>query len=142
MDFPKVFPEPEAWLVHRVSYGETDAMGVLYYAEYLHIFERSRGLFIRERGMSYSEVEERGVLLPVREAWCRYRSPARYDDEIHVRCAVSQWNRASLRFVYEIKDPARTRLLAQGSTEHACVNMQGRPIGVPDWLKELFEQSA
>ncbi|MBA4356893.1 MAG: thioesterase family protein [Humidesulfovibrio sp.] len=140
MDFPKVFPEPDAWLTHRVSYGETDAMGVLYYAEYLHIFERSRGLFIRQRGMSYSEVEERGILLPVREAWCRYRSPSRYDDEIHVHCAVSEWNRASLRFVYEIKNAERDRLLAQGSTEHACVNRQGKPVAVPDWLKTLFGQ--
>ncbi|MBU1230222.1 MAG: acyl-CoA thioesterase [Proteobacteria bacterium] len=142
MDFPKVFPLPDAWLLHRVSYGETDAMGVLYYAEYLHIFERARGLFIRQRGMGYAKVEARGILLPVREAWCRYRSPSRYDDEIHVRCGIVEWNRASLRFVYEIKNPDRDRLLAQGGTEHACVNRQGRPVGVPDWLKELFGRQA
>jgi acyl-CoA thioester hydrolase len=140
VDFPKVFPEPDAWLEHRVSYGETDAMGVLYYAEYLHIFERSRSLFIRQRGMSYNEVETRGILLPVREAWCRYRSFARYDDELQVHCGISHWNRASVRFVYEVKDAARERLLAQGSTEHACVNPQGKPVAVPDWLKSLFGQ--
>lgn len=70
------FPTPETWFPHRVSYGETDCMGVLYYAEYLHIFERARSAFIRERGMSYADVEKRGIILPVREAQCRYRSPA------------------------------------------------------------------
>ncbi len=51
------FPQNDSWYHHFVSYGETDTMGVLYYAEYLHLFERSRSLFIRERGMSYAEVE-------------------------------------------------------------------------------------
>jgi hypothetical protein len=59
------------WFSHRVSYGETDSMGVLYYAEYLHIFERARNQFIRDRGLSYAMVEERGLFLPVREARCR-----------------------------------------------------------------------
>ena len=74
------FPTPDVWLAHRVSYGETDTMGYLYYAEYLHLFERSRSEYIREMGMSYAEVERLGIMLPVREAQCRYRRPARYDD--------------------------------------------------------------
>jgi len=141
MDFPKVFPSPDAWLAHRVSYGETDAMGVLYYAEYLHIFERSRSLFLRERGMGYNIVEKRGVILPVREAWCRYRAPSRYDDLIWVRCGVSGWGRASMRIVYEFRSEDRAQLRAQGCTEHAIVNGQGKPVAVPGWFKELCESS-
>lgn len=132
------FPTPETWLAHRVSYGETDGMGVVYYAEYLHFFERARGQFTRERGLSYAEIESRGLVLPVREAHCRYRSPARYDMEIFVRCGISQWGRASLQFLYEVYGPDRTTLLAIGGTEHACVNAQGRPVAVPDWLKAPF----
>lgn len=135
---PTSFPQPESWLPHRVSYGETDGMGVVYYAQYLHFFERSRSLFIRDRGMSYREVEARGFNLPVREARCRYRSPARFDDLIWVRVGISEWSRASMTFVYEIHDESRTRLLATGMTEHACVNPEGRPVRVPDWLKALF----
>jgi len=56
MDFPKVFPTADSWYEHRVSYGETDAMGVLYYAEYLHIFQRAPWLFLRGRGMGYNLV--------------------------------------------------------------------------------------
>lgn len=133
-----LFPSPESWLPHHVSYGETDAMGILYYAEYLHLFERSRALFIRERGLSYREVEARGVFLPVREAQCRYRSPARFDDLIWVRLGIREWGRASMVFIYEIHNENRTRLLATGMTEHACVNGENKPVRVPEWLKDLF----
>lgn len=132
------FPTPDVWLAHRVSYGETDTMGLVYYAEYLHFFERSRSEYIRTLGMSYAEVEKRGLLLPVREAQCRYRSPARFDDLIWIRAGISEWGRASLTFTYEIFDEARTRLLVTGMTQHACINPQGRPIPVPGWLRELL----
>lgn len=132
------FPAPDAWLAHRVSYGETDAMGVLYYAEYIHIFERARGEFSHVCGCSYKEIEERGIILPVREVQCRYRSPARYDDLIQAHVAISEWGRASVRFVYALYDETRQKLLAEGMTQHAIVNRTGKPVPVPDWLKQAF----
>ncbi|MDR2574644.1 MAG: acyl-CoA thioesterase [Desulfovibrio sp.] len=131
------FPVPDVWLPHRVSYGETDTMGVLYYAEYLHLFERSRSEYIRWCGMGYSEVEARGIFLPVREAQCRYRAPARYDDLLYVRAGVSEWKRASLRFVYQIWDQDKMRLLAEGMTQHAFVDKAGRPVAIPPWFRDL-----
>ena len=65
-------------------------------------------------------------------------SPARYDDLVQVHTAISQWGRASMRFVYEMWNEDKTRLLATGSTQHALVNHQGRPVAVPDWLRELL----
>ena len=131
-------PEKTSCYRHFVSYGETDTMGVLYYAEYLHIFERARSFFIREHGMSYAEVERRGIILPVREAQCRYRAPVRFDDEISVLVGISQWKRASMIFSYEVRNKDRSVLHATGMTEHAAVNSEGRPVRVPDWLRELF----
>lgn len=131
------FPTPDIWLAHRVSYGETDTMGVLYYAEYLHLFERARSEYIRAHGMSYGEVEERGIILPVREAHCRYRSPARYDDLVWIRTGIVEWGRASLRFVYELWNEDKTRLLASGMTQHAVINREGRPMAVPGWLRAI-----
>ena len=136
----KTFPEPSCWLEHRVSYGETDAMGVVYYANYLHLFERGRSELIRRLGFSYAVVEERGIFLPVREATCRYLAPARYDDVIHIRTGLAGQSRASLDFVYEIADADRSRVLTRGTTQHAVVNAQGRPVRVPDWLSALFVQ--
>ncbi len=135
--FPKTFPENDTWYAHRVSYGETDAMGVLYYGEYLHIFERARSQFVRERGMGYDVVEKRGIILPVREAWCRYRIPAHYDDLLWVRCGIAEWGRASLRIIYEFHTEDRAKLTAQGFTVHPTVNRLGKPVPVPDWFKEM-----
>jgi len=132
------FPKPSCWLSHRVSYGETDAMGVVYYANYLHLFERGRSELIRTLGFSYSVVEERGIFLPVREASCRYLAPARYDDVIHIRTGLAGQSRASLNFAYEITDEKRAHVLTRGTTQHAVVNAQGRPVRVPDWLSALF----
>ena len=115
-------------------------MGVMYYAEYLHLFERARSECIRERGMSYKDVEARGVYMPVREAQCRYRQSARYDDLVQIRTGIAEWGRASLRFVYEIRSEDKGTLLATGMTQHALVNNQGRPVAVPPWLKELMEK--
>ena len=132
------FPKPSCWLAHRVSYGETDAMGVVYYANYLHLFERGRSELIRNLGFSFSVVEERGIFLTVREASCRYLAPARYDDVIHIRTGLAGQSRASLNFVYEITDEKRDHVLTRGTTQHAVVNAQGRPVRVPDWLSALF----
>ena len=133
------FPTPDSRYRFHVSYGETDCMGVAYYGEYLHWFERARGQLIRERGMSYAEVEARGLYLPVREASVRYRRPARYDDELFVRVGVGEWGRASVTFAYEVWGPPDgSVLLATGATQHACTSPQGKPVPTPDWLKDLF----
>lgn len=132
------FPEPSCWLAHRISYGETDAMGVVYYANYLHLFERGRGELIRGLGFSYSTVEERGIFLPVREANCRYLAPARYDEIIHIHTGLAAQSRASLSFVYEITNADQSAVLTRGSTQHAVVNATGKPVRVPEWLQALF----
>lgn len=141
MESPASFPVPHVWFAHRVSYGETDTMGYLYYAEYLHIFERSRSAYIRNLGMSYREVEAKGMMLPVREASCRYRHPARYDDMLQVQAGIADLGRASLVFVYRVMDENRERLLAEGQTQHACADLTGRPLRMPDWFRALVKES-
>ena len=132
----------EIWLPHYVSYGETDAMGVVYYAEYIHFFERDRGAMCRACGIGYGSIEEAGYMLPVREVECRYRSPARYDDHIQIRARIVEWRRASVRFRYEIYNEDRTKLLCEGMTLHAVVNKEGRPVAVPEWIKEQLSTLA
>ena len=134
----QAFPAKDVWMEHRVSYGETDAMGYLYYSEYLHLFERSRSAYIRQLGMSYALVEEKGLMLPVREAGCRYRIPSRYDELIWIRVGLAEHGRASMRFVYQLTDAERSVVRAEGFTEHACTNLEGRPVRMPVWLLELI----
>ena len=110
-------------------------MGYVYYAEYFHIFERARTEFIRSRGISYAYVEERGIFLPVREARCRYRMPARYDYLLRVRTGIAELGRASITFVYEVHH--EDNLLCTGMTQLACVNASGSPVPMPAWLRGL-----
>ncbi len=131
------FPAPEIWHPHRVSYGETDAMGVVYYANYLHWFEIARSAYIRQQGISYAGIEGKGVFLPVTSAACRYHRPARFDDLVYIRAAISSWGRASFSFDYEVINEDKSIVLAVGQTGHACVNEKGRPVRVPVWLKEM-----
>lgn len=123
--------------VFYVSYGETDAMKVAYYGEYFHWFEQARSQLIRERGLSYAQVEEKGILLPVRHAECRYVHPARFDQKLTIHCSIQEFGRASLNFGYQVLGPDGG-LLAHGSTQHACVGPQGRPVRMPQWLKDLL----
>jgi acyl-CoA thioester hydrolase len=121
----------------RVIYGDTDQMGVVYYANYLRYFEFSRSEYFRARGGSYVEFERSGLGLPVVEAHCVYKAPARYDDLLVVRVHVSQLRRASVRFEYEVFREGGP-LLATGSTLHACVGRDGKPTGLPAEVVKLL----
>ncbi len=117
----------------RVIYGDTDQMGVAYYANYLRWFEAGRNEFIRARGLTYREVEQRfRLMLPVTEAHVAYRSPARYDDLVAVETSLAGVRRASARFGYRIVRGGE--LLATGHTVHACVDLDGRVQRMPPEL--------
>ncbi len=114
----------------RVIYGDTDQMGVVYYANYLRYFEAGRNEFIRARGLRYRDFEERfGLRLPVAEAGVSYKQPARYDDLLDLEVALAEVRRASARFEYRLLREGA--LLATGHTVHACVDMEGRLRRLP-----------
>ncbi len=115
---------------YRVIYGDTDNMGVMYYGTYLRLFEIGRNEYMRARGLTYREVEARGIQLPVTEAACRYLRPARYDDLVTIATAVVHARGARVRFAYEIRDEAGT-VLARGHTEHGSLGPTGRPTRLP-----------
>jgi len=121
----------------RVIYGDTDNMGIVYYANYLRFFELGRNEYMRARGVTYREVESRGLALPVTEARCRYLRPARYDDLLTVETRVTRARGARVVFSYAIRNEAG-ELLAEGETEHAAVGAGGRPQRVPPDLLEVL----
>jgi acyl-CoA thioester hydrolase len=120
----------------RVRYAETDQMGVAYYANYLVWFEVARTDWLRAAGLTYRELEAEGLFLPVIEAHCEYRSPARYDDALAVRATARLVSAARLAFDYDITGPGGG--LASGSTVHALVDGRGRPVRVPARIKDLI----
>ena len=123
----------------RVRYAETDKMGVVYHANYLVWFEMGRCEMLRAIGRSYRELESAGIGLPVIEAHCEYKSPARYDDELVVQTTGKLLTPARVEFAYEISRPADTTLNAIGRTVHAAVDRTGRPCRLPDYIRELLE---
>jgi acyl-CoA thioester hydrolase len=125
----------------RVIYGDTDQMGVVYHANYFRYFEFSRMEFFRLRGGSYREMEQAGFMLPIVEATCHYKAPARYDDLLLIRPTVSELRRASLAFSYEVaREEEPSTVLCTGRTLHACVGRDGKPKRFPDSFLRVIEQ--
>ena len=122
----------------RVRYAETDKMGVVYYANYLVWFEVGRTDWLRDTGWTYREMEAEGIQLPVIEAHCDYRLGARYDDEVDIRTHARKLSPVRLRFDYEVIRRADAAVLATGHTVHATIDRQGRPVRMPDRVRDLF----
>jgi len=122
----------------RVRYAETDKMGVAYYANYFVWFEVGRCELLRTLGGSYNQLEETGVLLPVIEAHCNYRAPARYDDALMIETTGSLKSRARVEFLYEVRRKTTSELLASGNTIHAATDPSGHPQRVPPTLQALL----
>ena len=122
----------------RVRYAETDKMGVVYYANYLVWFEVGRTDLLRASGWNYREMEVEGFSLPVVEAHCTYRQPAKYDDEIEVRTRGTMLSPVRVQFTYEIVRVADAMMLATGTTVHATLDRGGRPCRLPARARTLF----
>lgn len=121
-------------------------MGVVYHANYLNWFEVGRTELIRTAGLTYRDLEDRGILLPVTDASISYKKPARYDDEVEIRTSVVELNGVKLSFAYEIVRVSDLELLVTGSTTHVFTSKELRPIrlsrtepSVYDWLKTQHE---
>lgn len=122
----------------RVRYAETDRMGVVYYANYLVWFEVARTDLLRALGWSYREMEAAGVSLPVIEAHCEYRRPARYDDELEVHTRGHLLSPVRMEFFYEVRQKDDRSLVAAGHTRHAALGRDGRPCRLPARILDVF----
>ena len=117
----------------RVRYADTDAMGVVYYANYLAFFESARVEYIRAIGCSYRAMEESGVVAAVTEAHCKYVAPARFDDLLTIYVRIERLRKVSMSFSYEVWRDEDSSLLTEGTTSHACLNRQTlRPMALPE----------
>ena len=130
---------PSSVTTLRVRYAETDKMGVVYYANYLVWFEVARTDLLRSLGWTYREMEVAGVSLPVIEAHCDYKRPARYDDEIEVRTEGQMLSAVRMRFNYTVVRREDGVVAAAGHTVHAAVDPSGRPCRLPARVKQAFQ---
>ena len=123
----------------RVRYAETDQMGVAYYANYLVWMEVGRVDFCKSRGFDYKDMErDDGIFLAVAEATCRYRSPARFDDEVVIKTSIGTAGSRMVTFVYEMRAAQGGRLLANGETRHIFLNRDLQVTRLPPKYLSLF----
>ncbi len=113
-------------------------MGVVYYANYFVWFEVGRTDLLRASGWSYREMEGEGISLPVIEARCEYRRPARYDDELDIHTTGRLRSPVRVEFAYEVIRPYDAVLIATGQTVHASLDRDGRPRRLPPPVQGLF----
>lgn len=136
--------EPIHRITCRVLYGDTDAGGVVYNANYLRYFEIGRTELMREWVCSYRDIEKLGLILPVTECYTRFKAPAFYDDLLTIETSLTELKKITCRFCYKItREEAghqRPKLLVKGYTVHASVNKDGRLTSLPDDITEKLQR--
>jgi acyl-CoA thioester hydrolase len=123
----------------RVRYAETDQMGVVYHANYFVWFEVGRVELLRQLGFSYRDMErDDGCGIAVIDARCRYKAPARYDDEIIVRTHLTCVRESLVQFEYELVRADDGTLLAEGDTTHIVVDLEMKKAQLPEKYAYAF----
>ncbi|MBO5732999.1 MAG: acyl-CoA thioesterase [Alistipes sp.] len=124
----------------RVEYHHTDQMGIVHHSNYVKFFEFARTEWLRAVGLTYAEMERRGVMMPIVEVQVKYRQPAYYDELIRVRAIVEEMPMARMTFKYEIYGED-DRPIATGLTTLGFIDsVTRRPQRVPSWLCEVLER--
>jgi acyl-CoA thioester hydrolase len=116
----------------RVRYPEVDAMGYLHHSRFLQYFEMGRIELLRSLGHSYADLEKQGVFFVVVKVECRYKAPARYDEELTLVTRVVKQTQVRIDHAYELRRDGT--LLAEASTTIACVGRDGQLMAIPDFL--------
>ena len=123
---------------HRVRLSETDALGVVYYGQYLTYFDVSRLELLRDAGITLQFLKERGLGFVAAEAVCRYRSSAKFDDVLTLRVKVERIGRSSVVYSHEVRDGERT--VAEGRVTDVMVGRDGRPLPIDRDIRDRLSK--
>ncbi|HEY6185620.1 MAG TPA: thioesterase family protein [Terriglobales bacterium] len=127
----------------RVRYAETDQMGVVYHANHFVWFEIGRVEMLRQLGFSYRDMEQAdGCFIAVADARCRYKAPAKYDDEIIVRTHLKNVRESIIHFGYELVRAEDGTVLAEGETTHVVTNAEMKRAVLPEKYMSVFREAA
>lgn len=122
----------------KVRYAETDKMGVVYHSNYLIYFEIGRTEFINKCGISYLEMEQMGIMIPLLESNCKYMQGAKYADELTVRTWIEELGAAKVRFNYSIVRESDEKEITKGSTLHVFVDNNFKIINLKKKFPEIM----
>ncbi|PYG86965.1 acyl-CoA thioester hydrolase [Ruminiclostridium sufflavum DSM 19573] len=122
-----------------VRYAETDRMGIVHHSNYAIWFEAGRTELIKKCGISYTEVEAKGILLPLLELRCRFISSAAYEDRLIVRSSIKSYSKTRLEFFYQVfKEQDMSKPITTGETVHVWTSRDLKPINLQKHFPELY----
>ena len=124
---------------HRVRYSDTDHFGVVYYANYLNWFEAGRTEILRDNGISYAELEKKGLYAPVVEVKVTYKQPGRYDNVVIIETKIENIGNTSVKFSYKVYRKSDNELLAEAYTVNVFINKGMKPVMVPDEIRAIIK---
>ncbi len=126
---------------HKTQYYETDQMKIIHHSNYIRWFEEARSDFMEQLGLSYAEMENMGIIVPVLSISADYKSMVRFGETVTITIKVMTYNGVKLELAYEISDTETNELRTTGTSLHCFLNETGRPISLkrkrPD-LHEMF----
>lgn len=128
--------EAETRIITR--YSETDQMGIIHHSNYAVWFEAGRTDFFKKIGFSYKEIEGRGILLPLYEMNCKFKSPARYEDEITIKTSLKEITKVRVIFLYKVINDLDGKLLSLGETMHGWTNRDLKLINAEKTIPEVY----
>jgi acyl-CoA thioester hydrolase len=124
----------------KVRYVETDKMNVVHHSNYLIYFEVGRTEFITKCGMSYSEMEEKGMMIPLAESNCKYIQGAKYEDELLIKTWIKELTPVKVEFSYSVVREKDQKEIAKGSTLHVFVNNNFKIINLKKTHPDILEK--
>lgn len=119
-------------------YSETDQMGIIHHSNYAVWFEAGRTDFLKKAGFSNTSIEAKGILLPLYEMNCQFKSPARYEDEIMVITRLKHISPVRMSFSYDVINAANHKLLATGETLHAWTDKVLKPVNAVKYVPDVY----
>lgn len=123
-----------------VRYAETDMMGIVHHSRYYPWFEQARTDYIKKIGMTYSQLEKLGFMLPLTETQCKYIYGLRYEDEAIVTCRMEKLTVARVEFYYEVFKLPEMQKVSEGRTKHGIVDSDLRPINAKKAFPDIWEK--
>lgn len=126
----------------RANYYETDQMGIVHHTNYIRYFEEARIDFMRQIGCSCAELEKKGAIIPVVDAYAKYHKSIKFDDEVYVFITLDKFNGARMEFSYEIRFCDTNELAAVGHTSHCFVDTDHKPFSVKRKLPDIYKKMA
>lgn len=121
-----------------VRYAETDQMGIVHHSNYPIWFEAGRTEFVKKLGISYSEIEERGILLPLIELKCSYKGYAKYEDKIVVKTCIKEMTQTKVIFYYEVYKKGLSDPITTGETVHVWTNKDIKPVSLKKKCPDIY----